>query len=99
MIEQTRRPPHTRETRGKIVIGDGSRIGVGTQMQLRSWWVPRRSPHPGIDYTATERNIFDRRRDILFALLPNQPVKPTRYVGVLSCADPEVLRRLEWRRH
>ena len=37
------------------------------------------SPHAsfGIDYTATECNIPDHQRDILFALLPNQPVKPT----------------------
>ena len=47
----------------------------------------------------TERTARDYRRDILFARLPpDRPAKATQQIRVLSRADQEVLRWLQYHR-
>jgi len=55
-------------------------------------WARERSYDP-------EHTTLDHRRNVLFALLPDQSVKPTQHLGLLSHAGVEILRWLERRRH
>lgn len=55
--------------------------------------------HSALIIQRTECISVYHRRDFLFSLLPGQPVKPTRDLGILPRTGPEVPWRLECRRH
>ena len=55
--------------------------------------------HSALIIQRTECICVYHRRDFLFSLLPGQPVKPTRDIGILPRTGPEVPWRLECWRH